>query len=348
MEKKILTGLTVKELEDFFQDIGEKPFRGRQLFNWLYVRKAASFEEMTSLSKSLREKLVHSAQISCLHMADRKESPASGAIKYLFELADGHKIESVFIPENDRRTLCISSQVGCALNCRFCATARLGFKRNLTPAEIVEQVAAVSRDTGQDLTNVVFMGMGEPFMNYDNVIKAAYLINHMDGLAISSRHIVISTAGVVDRLLQYTDEKHKFKLAISLNSPFEEQRCKIMPITKKWDLDVLLKAVKRYVQKSKLRPTFEYVLLAGINDTHKEAREIIRLMKNIPCKINVIPYNESIDAFKRPDTESVERFAQWIRDELKAPVSVRWSKGDDIDAACGQLAAKHANKSITG
>jgi len=343
MKKVNLTGYTVEELEEFVTSLGEKPFRGRQLFGWIYAKKATTFDEMTNIPKSLRARFKEIAEIGQLQLEEKATSPASKSIKYLFRLHDGHVIESVFIPESGRRTLCLSSQVGCALKCTFCATGRLGFKRNLTAGEIVDQVLFVERDTGEELTNIVFMGMGEPFNNYDQVIKACYLINHENGIAISYRHIVISTAGLIPAIYRYAEEGHRFKLAISLHSPFNEERVKLMPISKKYTAEKLVEAVKYYEKKSRRRPTFEYVIMAGVNDRKKDADGLKKLLHGIPCKVNLIPYNPTVDLFTRPSVEQVKRFAQWLS-PIKAPISIRWSKGDDIEAACGQLAGKHVSE----
>ncbi|HPG41071.1 MAG TPA: 23S rRNA (adenine(2503)-C(2))-methyltransferase RlmN [bacterium] len=344
-----LTGLTLEELEAFAESAGEKKYRGRQLFSWIYEKKARSFDAMTNIAKTFRQRLQEMAVLGHVELQQKKTSAATATAKYLFRLMDGHHIESVFIPDEDRRTLCISSQVGCALNCAFCATAKIGFKRNLTVGEIVDQVLFVERDLGIKLTNIVFMGMGEPFNNYDNVIKAAQLINHSDGIAVGARHIVISTAGVVDNIYRFTDEQHKFKLAISLNSPFQEQRLGMMPVAKKWHLQDLFKAITYYAAGAKQLVTFEYVLFAGLNDSQKHAHELRKLLGKIPCKLNIIPYNTCIAGFNRPDADKVDQFVKWLLPLASGPVSVRWSKGDDIDAACGQLAGQvPADNQITG
>ena len=339
MDKISLIGKTLDELEELACSMGEKSFRGRQLFNWLYARKAADFDAMTNLSKSFRQKLADTVRIGQLTLAEKAVSPASASIKYLFELDDKNVIESVFIPESGRRTLCISSQAGCALKCVFCATGQIGLRRNLTAGEIVEQVVFVEQDTGLEVSNIVFMGMGEPFKNYENVIKAADLIKHEDGIAVGSRRIVISTAGIVPAIYQYADEGHKFKLAVSLHSAINEEREKLMPISAKYTVEKLTEAVRYYIKQSGKRPTFEYVLLSGVNDTRRDAEALKKMVRNTPCKINLIPYNPVVEAYRRPDEERVNQFAQWLL-PLRAPVSVRWSKGVDIDAACGQLAGK--------
>jgi 23S rRNA (adenine2503-C2)-methyltransferase len=331
-----LTGLTRSEFQTLAETWGEKPYRGRQLFSWIYQKKVDSFEEMTDISRFFRSRLPELASLGHLTLLDTLDSSASSTTKYLFALRDNLRIETVLIRETERRTLCISSQVGCALGCQFCATGDLGLKRNMTSGEIVDQVLSVERLSGEKMTNVVYMGMGEPFYNYENVIKSAQLINHQDGIAISTRHIVISTAGVVPSIHRFADEGHKYKLAISLNSPFDEERGEIMPIARKWNLEKLLDAVRYYVRKTAQRPTFEYVLISRFNDSRRHADALCDLVKDIPCKINVIPYNPASDRFARPSNEHIEKFTQWLR-VIKAPVAIRWSKGTDIESACGQL-----------
>jgi 23S rRNA (adenine2503-C2)-methyltransferase len=339
--KKNLVGLTRQECEEFALEIGEKKYRGRQIYKWIYAQRAASFDEMTDLPLELRDKLRNSADLGYLTLAEKDQRSSSGSIKYLFRLPDGLHIESVYIPDASRHTLCISSQVGCALNCRFCATARLGLKRNLTAGEIVDQVLNIMRDCREEITNIVFMGMGEPFANYEQVIKAANLLSDDNGMAIGARRIVISTVGIADKIIQYADEGHKYRLAVSLNSPFQEQRAELMPIACKWDMDALLSAVSYYAKKSRKTPTFEYVLLAGVNDTRAHAEALKKIVKSMPSKVNLIPYNPTIEAFSRPTAERVDAFAQWLL-PLNAGLSVRWSKGYDANAACGQLAGKHS------
>ncbi len=336
-DKTILTGLSKTQLEDFAESLGEKKFRGRQLFNWIYVRKAASFAEMSDLGKPLRQRLEQTAALGCLHVREKSVSAKSGSVKYLFELADGHLIESVYIPEADRRTLCVSSQAGCALNCAFCATGALGFKRDLHTGEIVDQVIQVEREIGGPLTNIVFMGMGEPFLNYESAIAAATLMNDPDGLAIGHRHIVISTVGITPAIRRYADEMQPYRLAISLHAAIESKRKKLVPISRRYGLTELMEAIRYYAKKLRRRPTFEYVLLAGVNDGEEDARALRKLVEHVPCKVNLIPYNPAVPGFQRPSDEQVHRFTDWLA-PLQAPVSVRWSKGTDIDAACGQLA----------
>ncbi len=338
-----LVGLTRNELETAALEWGEKSFRGRQLFSWIYQRKATSFDEMTNISRELRTRLSGQVRIGRMQVIERSLSPASGSIKYCFQLDDGHQIESVYIPDGDRRTVCISSQVGCALNCSFCATGRMGFLRNLDAGEIVDQVLQVERDRESEMTNVVFMGMGEPFLNYDAVLKAAGLINNPEGLAIGARHITLSTAGILPAMERYTREGHRYKLALSLHSVDQAVRERLMPIARTYPLSELRHTLKHYAVKSGIRPTLELVLIDGINDRDHDASELRRFVQGIPCKINLIPYNPVDTTYKRPRVERVQRFAELLAD-IHAPVTVRWSRGDDIDAACGQLAIRSKNQ----
>jgi 23S rRNA (adenine2503-C2)-methyltransferase len=336
-----LTGYDRAELEAFAERLGEKKFRGRQLFSWIYEKKAVSFAAMTDLARPLRQKLAANASLGQLALDRTLSSPRSGSTKYLFRTRDGLAIESVYIPESGRRTLCISSQVGCALKCAFCATGQIGFRRDLSAGEIVDQVIAVERSLTVELTNIVLMGMGEPLLNYDAVMKACDLIHAEEGLAIGHRHIVLSTVGIVPAIHRYTDEKRPFRLAISLHAADDDTRRQIVPIAKRYPLAELMAAVRRYAEKLRRRPTFEYVLLDGINDGEEDAQKLRRLLAGIPCKVNLIPYNPAATRFKRPDDAAVSRFAEWLA-PMPAPVSVRWSKGSDIDAACGQLAGGKA------
>jgi len=337
--------MTQKELETFAESIDEKRFRGKQLFHWIYQSKLNDFEPMTNIAKSLRIKLSKTAALGHLVLQKRSVS-SSGSIKYLFRLADGHFIESVYIPEDDRHTLCVSSQVGCALMCAFCATGKMGFRRNLSAGEIVDQVLYVERNIGRELTNVVFMGMGEPLKNYDAVVKAAKLMSHPDGIAIGTRHIVISTAGIIPEIYRFADDGHKFKLAISLHSAINEKRQQVMPISQKYHVQALVQAIHYYINKSGRRPTIEVVLLKNVNDGYDDAMALKKMVENMPCKINLIPYNPTVEDFQRPNPQQVDRFAQWLL-PCKAPISVRWSKGDDIDAACGQLATSELEKELS-
>ena len=362
MKKVNLKGLTLQELENFALSIGEKKFRGKQLFDWLYSKEALSFTEMSSLAKSLREKLSKISTINSMKIVDVQES-SDGTRKFLFELEDGKRIESVLIPprtafvnpeakedeEQKRLTLCISTQVGCPLDCRFCATGTMGFLRNLTTGEIVDQIFQVKKYSGKRITNVVYMGMGEPLLNYDNVMKSIEIIT--TGVGIAARRITLSTVGLVPQIRQLADEKRKMKLAISLHSLDDEIRKELIPIANKYKLTELIDAVNYYYQKTKLRPTFEYILFDGINDKKEDVQQLIKLSKKIPCKVNIISFHNiefthpTVIALRLQPTPQaqIEEFVRKLR-ESHVTVFVRSSAGEDIDAACGQLAIKAERK----
>jgi 23S rRNA (adenine2503-C2)-methyltransferase len=326
-------------MRKYIEKIGEKPFRTDQLWTWIYNKGVLDFKSMTNLSRDFRSKLEKIAIIPPLKLIDKQESNLSGTIKFLWELTDGQHIESVYIPEKSRRTVCLSSQVGCALDCQFCATGKMGFIRNLDCHEICGQILTITRETGQKPTNIVIMGMGEPFLNYQNVIKALFIINDPEGIAIGNRKITISTAGIVPKLYEYADQGLPFKLAISLNATTNRQRTKLMPINSKYPLQDLIKAAKYYTKKQKKRITFEYVLIKGVNDSPEDALRLMTLVRGVPCKVNLIAYNSTRNQYMRPDEEKINAFAESIR-TLRAPVTVRISHGQDIDGACGQLATR--------
>lgn len=339
-EKTDLKNLSREELTVFVTELGEKPFRAEQIWNWLYARGVCDFQEMTNLSKSFRDRLAKSACIGHLHLEDRQESHKTGTVKYLWRLKDDITVESVYIPERSRHTICISTQVGCALGCDICATARIGFTRNLSVSEIVNQVTSVAEDIGRKPTNIVVMGMGEPFLNYDNLITALYILNSPDGLAISHRRITISTAGIVPQMYRYTEERHPFKLAISLHATTDTMRNRIMPINRKYPLKELMAAAKAYTRSAKNRLTFEYVLIDGINDSKENAQQLRKMLRAIPCKVNLISYNASGNSrYTASPPQRVRAFTEEIR-YLLAPVTLRLSRGDDIKGACGQLAGE--------
>ncbi|TDI93751.1 MAG: 23S rRNA (adenine(2503)-C(2))-methyltransferase RlmN [Caldithrix sp.] len=339
MQKVNLKGLDLNELRDFVVSIDEKPFRGDQIFSWLYNKSINSFDEMTNLSKELRDKLLERAQIDQLKLVVQQQSGQDQSIKYLFQLEDDSQIESVLMFDGNRATLCISTQVGCAIDCKFCATGMMGLNRHLTPGEILDQVLAVQKLNGTRVTNVVCMGMGEPFHNYDNLMKACELLSDELGLNLARRHIVVSTSGLIPKIYRFADENHKYRLAISLNATLDEIRSRIMPLNKKWPIAELMKAAAYYTKKSDLRVTIEYVLMAGLTDSLEDAKRLKNIVKGLFCKINLIPYNATLGEFKRPEERRIMQFYEQMRD-LTVPVTIRWSKGDDIDAGCGQLAVK--------
>ncbi len=342
MSKTNLMGFSVQELERLFTRIGEQPYRGRQLFKWLYCDRCRDFENLTTLSKELRTRLAEEYTVRGLQLERRLKSN-DGSEKLLFRLEDGLAIEAVLIPSDDRNTVCISSQVGCALGCRFCATATMGLRRNLTVGEILGQLVYMRELYGDDgFSNVVFMGMGEPLQNYDNLLAALRIITDSMGLGIGAKKIAVSTAGVVPKIRRLADDHQKVRLSISLNAPNQEKRVQVMPVAGSYPLDELMDAVKYYTSETSSRVSFEYILFGGFNDTREDALELARLVNGIPCKINLIAYNPvpGLD-FKRPDDDVVETFAEQLYPRTPA-VTVRKSRGRDVGAACGQLAV-HEN-----
>ena len=340
VEKIELKGLFPEELAQHVADMGLERYRTRQLVDWLYNKGVTDFEAMTNLSIETRKKLADGFNLLKLNTVGEIKSPGEDTLKFLFELPDQRRVESVLMWDGKRRTVCVSSQVGCPLDCKFCATGRMGLLRNLTAAEIVEQVLYAQRflrDQDDALTNVVMMGMGEPLLNFEQVIRAIRLMNLDYGAAIGIRRITLSTAGHVPGIERLAQEELKIGLAVSLNATTDAQRSQIMPINRKWPIAELLEAVKNFYNRIGRRVTFEYVLLHGLNDTPEDARRLIDLMRNIPCKINVIPWNP-IDGgvYERPPQAVIDRFID-ILTQAGLTATVRYSKGDDIGAGCGQL-----------
>ena len=338
-----LKGMLPEELQAFIASLGKERYRTKQLLAWIYGRGVASFEDMTDLSRKFRQELTERARVSRLTEVLRTRSADGKAVKYLFGLADGLRVESVLMFERNRRTLCVSSQVGCPLDCSFCATGRMGLVRNLTSAEIIDQVLAVRREIadaeGDGLTNIVLMGMGEPLLNYDAVVSAVRLMGLEMGPCLSAKKVTLSTAGHVPGIRRLADEGLKVGLAVSLNATTDALRTKIMPINRKWPIADLMDAAAHYFRRIGRRVTFEYVLLSGENDADADADRLLALARRVPCKINLIPWNpvDAPDAsHRRPPQPRIDAFA----DRLRAghlTVNVRYSKGDDIAAACGQL-----------
>ncbi len=330
-----------EELQTLCIKAGESKFRGGQLFEWLYRHGISSFDSMSNINKSFREHLNEHFILHTLTVENSLPSEEDKSVKILFRTRDDHFIETVSMAENNRHTVCLSSQAGCVLDCHFCATGELGLKRNLSTGEIVDQLIYVRENTDQPITNVVFMGMGEPFHNYDNVLNASDIFHSPKGFNLASTRITISTAGLLPQINKYIKEKRRYKLAISLNASNDKVRTKIMPINKKWSINDLIKSGKEYSNQKKRLIMFEYVLLKGINDSEEDALELARLLQGIPCKINLIPYNEIEGKYQRPDEATITKFSEILhnyRDEYR--VLVRWSKGQDIAAGCGQLAGQ--------
>ena len=339
--KKSLIGKNLDEFSDLCLELGVENFRSKQLFNWMYRNGVNDLTELKNLPRSLIDDLNIGHCIHPLELINSTNSSSEKTNKFLFKTQSGALIESVLMNEKNRVTLCISTQVGCALDCKFCATAKMGFKENLSVGEILDQYLLTRQKIHKPITNIVFMGMGEPFLNYKNVIKAAKLLNDPNGINMGSKRITISTAGVISKIKQFTKSRERFKLAISLNGTTNEQRASIMPINIKNSLEELLNVSMKYTETLNRWLTFEYVLLKEINDSIEDAKRLLSMLKGMKkCKLNIIPYNETDGEFRRPDKDQIENFVIALR-PAKFPITVRWSKGTDIDAGCGQLATRN-------
>ncbi|MBM3184187.1 MAG: 23S rRNA (adenine(2503)-C(2))-methyltransferase RlmN [Chlamydiae bacterium] len=341
---KQICGYTLDELKAWMAEAGDKPFHAGQVFQWIYEHFVLSFDEMTSLSKSLREKLKSTFQFPLLKQVQSLTSSEGETEKFLWELPDGKKVESVLICSGDRRTVCISSQVGCPARCAFCASGKQGLMRNLTPAEIVEQVLHIGhalKAKGERVSHLVFMGMGEPMENYDAVVKAIQIFSSPDALNISQRRITVSTVGVVEGILKLSKEPFKVNLVLSLHAPNQHLRKKIIPYARKYLLEELLTAMDIYAKQTKRDITYEYTLLAGINDREEHAEELAELLRGKQCTVNLIPYNpvEGLQ-LHRPSGERIEVFRE-ILERRGIRTTWRYTKGKDIAAACGQLALQN-------
>ena len=347
MQKKDIRSLSLEQLQDYFQSIGDKPFRAKQVYEWIWSKGAHHFEDMTNISKTLRERLDADFVINHIEV-DTMQRSSDGTIKNAVRLFDGNVVESVLIPTKTRTTACISSQVGCSLNCKFCATARIKRMRNLNPDEIYDQVVAADRQSrlyfNRPLSNIVFMGMGEPMMNYPNVMKAIEKITKDEGLGMSPRRITVSTSGVPKMIKKMADEEVKFKLAVSLHSAIDEVRTSIMPFNENFPLADLKEALQYWYEKTQSRVTYEYVVWKGINDNAEAINALIQFCKVIPCKVNLIEYNPiGDDEFKQADQSVLDLYINSL-EKRGIIVKVRKSRGKDIDAACGQLANKSVDK----
>lgn len=340
MDKKIiLSGLTQAELEKITEDLKASKFRARQIHNWIYLKSVKSIDEMTNLSKDFRDQLSQIADVSDIKIKTKQVSE-DGTIKYLIEYADGNCVETVLMRFDNRANLtaCVSSQVGCAVNCSFCATGKRGFIRNLTVKEIIEQVLTIQRDTGLKVTNVVFMGQGEPLLNLDNVLNALNIFN--EDFQIGARRITISTSGIIPAINKLAEMELQSTLALSLHAPVAEVRKQIMPIENKYSLPELKKALKNYVDKTGRRITIEYLLVKDLTDTLEMAKQTALFLKDIKSNINLIPYNPvSGSEFEKPSNNAIMKF-KYILEHSGKKVTIRLERGADIDAACGQLAGK--------
>ncbi|MAD96135.1 MAG: 23S rRNA (adenine(2503)-C(2))-methyltransferase RlmN [Flavobacteriaceae bacterium] len=341
--KRDIRALTKEQLRDFFVANGDRAFRGNQVYEWLWSKSLHSFDEMTNLSKATREMLENNFVINHIKV-DSMQKSNDGTIKNGIKLHDGLVVESVLIPTDKRTTACVSSQVGCSLNCKFCATARLKRMRNLNPDEIYDQVVAIDKQSRlyhqKKLTNIVFMGMGEPLMNYNNVLKAIDKITSDEGLGMSAKRITLSTSGVPKMIKKMADDEVKFNLAVSLHSAIDEVRTSIMPFNSTFPLEDLRESLEYWYAKTKRKVTYEYVVWGGINDTKKDIDALVQFCKYIPCKVNLIEYNSIDDPqFQQASESAINNYISNL-EMNDIVVNVRRSRGKDIDAACGQLANK--------
>lgn len=336
-----IKSLNLTELEEEVKKNGEKPFRAKQLYEWMHVKLARSFEEMTNLPKQLRESCKEKYQYTALEAIKVQESAIDGTKKFLFELADGNVVESVWMKYKFGNSVCISSQVGCRMGCRFCASTLDGLERSLLPSEMLDQIYEITRLTGERVSNVVVMGTGEPLDNYDNLLKFIELLTDEFGLHISQRNLTVSTCGIVPRMRQLADEKLQITLALSLHAATDEKRKKLMPIANTYRLDELMETCAYYFEKTGRRLTFEYSLVGGVNDTSEDAEQLIALVKPLNSHVNLIPVNPIEE---RDFVESGRKEVQEFKNKLeknKINVTIRREMGRDIDGACGQLRRRH-------
>lgn len=336
---KNIYDLTLKQLEDYFISLDEKPFRAVQIYEGLYKKRYSTFDEITNISKDLREKLKKDFSLTKIKMLIKEQG--ENVNKYLFELEDGNKIESVVMFHDYGTSICVSSEVGCNMSCAFCESGRLKKVRDLKAHEIVQQILIIEEDIQKRITHVVVMGIGEPFDNYENVMRFIKIINCGKGIDIGSRHITISTCGIIPGIKRFMNEEGQVNLAISLHAPNNELRSRIMPINKAYPLNDLIEVIKEYIKKTNRRVTFEYIMLEGINDSEENAKELATLLKGINCYVNMIPYNETENiGFKRTKEWKIMKFYDILK-KNKINVTIRKEFGGNVDAACGQLRANN-------
>ena len=341
--KMDIKSLNMEELTAFVVGLGEKKFRGKQLYEWLHVRQAASFDEMTNLSKEFRERLKETCEMVSLRQVDVQISAIDGTRKYLFALSDGNVIESVLMRYKHGNSVCISSQVGCRMGCRFCASTLDGLVRGLAPSEMLDQIYRISKDIGERISNVVVMGTGEPMDNFDNLLKFIELLTDENGLHISQRNLTVSTCGIVPRMRELADYKLAITLALSLHASNQKKRLSLMPVANKYEIHEVVDACRYYFAQTGRRVTFEYSLVGGVNDTDEDAAELSQLIRGMNCHVKLIPVNPIKERdYVQSDTESIQAFKAKL-EKNGINVTVRREMGRDIDGACGQLRRKHMN-----
>ena len=332
-----------EQLKQEMIQIGEKPFRAEQIFKWIYQEKVKTFDEMTNISLDLRKKLKENYTL-CNYNILKKQESKDGTIKYLFDVLDGNAIETVLMRYHHGNSICVSSQIGCKMGCKFCASTGIQFIRSLTSGEIVEQIIAVEQDTGEKISNVVFMGIGEPFDNYDNVVNAIKIINNPKGLNIGARHISISTSGIIPKIYQLAEENIQCTLSISLHATDNEKRNGMMPVNNTYPIEELIKACKEYINKTNRRISFEYALAKDNNDNLEDAKKLVNLLKGMLCHVNLIPINKIENGkYDKSSNENIMRFRDYLNDH-GIVATIRRELGSDIDAACGQLRRKELKR----
>jgi len=341
MEKmKNIKDYNLEELKNQMTELGEKPFRAEQIFKWVHEVNVTSFDEMTNLSLELREKLKENFTL-CIYNILQKQVSSDGTKKYLFDILDGNAIETVLMEYHHGYSICISSQVGCKMGCKFCASTGIPFVRNLSSGEIVEQILAVQRDENIKISNVVFMGIGEPLDNYDNVINSIKIINNQKGLNIGARHISLSTSGLVPKIYKLAEENIQCTLSISLHAVTDEKRSNMMPVNNRYNIEELLKACRDYIKMTNRRISFEYALAKGNNDNLDDAKKLVQLLKGMICHVNLIPINKiEKGEFYKSSNENIIKFRDYLNDH-GIVATIRRELGSDIDAACGQLRKKN-------
>ena len=337
MQKTDIKSQTLEELKNTVLELGEKPFRAKQLYEWMHVKLADDFDEMTNLSKDFRQKLKENCTLTALKKVEVQISKIDGTRKYLFALSDGNVVESVLMRYHHGTSVCISSQVGCKMGCRFCASTIGGWTRNLTSAEMLDQIYQIQKDSGERVSNVVVMGTGEPLDNYDSLLRFIHMLSDDKGLNISQRNITVSTCGIVPKMYELAEEKLQITLALSLHASSQEKREELMPIANKYSLDEVLDACRNYFEKTGRRITFEYSLVGGKNDSEEDAQRLAELIKGLNCHINLIPVNPIKERnFVRSEMKVILNFKNKL-EKYQINVTIRREMGQDIDGACGQL-----------
>lgn len=340
-EKTDIKSMNLEELKSYMESIGEKPFRAKQLYQWMHEKQAASFDEMTNLSKSLQEKLKNECRFVSLKQEAVQISKIDGTRKYLFALDDGNVIESVLMRYKHGNSVCISSQVGCRMGCRFCASTLDGLVRGLTPSEMLDQIYRITRDTGERVSNVVVMGTGEPMDNFDNLLKFIELLTDENGLNISQRNVTVSTCGIVPKMRELADKKLQITLALSLHASSQEKRLELMPVANKYEIHEVIEACRYYFEQTGRRVTFEYSLVGGVNDTDEDVRRLADLIHGMNCHVNLIPVNPIKErSYVQPDHEAILNFKNRL-EKNAINVTIRREMGRDIDGACGQLRKRY-------